>query len=92
MDISLMDEERKQKMLELVDRVVDGNVPPPVFKDESIAPEVGRDVLRALVRRELPDGEARLIYLLIFSFKSWRDAHVEVLTEEYRAGRKKRDE
>lgn len=92
MDISMMDEERKQKMREYVDRVVDGNVPPPVFKDESLAPEVGRDVLRSLVRGELPDGQARLIYLLIFSFKSWRDAHVEVLIEDNRAGRQERGE
>jgi hypothetical protein len=88
----MMDEERKQKMREYVDRLAEGNLPPPVFKDESLAPDVDRDILMSLVRRDLPEDQARLVYMLTYSFKSWSDAHLEALTEEHHAGRKKRDE
>lgn len=57
---------------------------PDAFLDESLAPEVDRDLLQALVRRELPEADARLVYRLIHSFQSWNEAHTQVLIEEFR--------
>ena len=56
----------------------------PEFRDESLAPEIDEDLLRALVHRKLPEKSARLVYLLIYSFKSWYDAHTRILVEEFR--------
>jgi hypothetical protein len=60
---------------------------PPTFDDESCAPEVDRDLLVSLVDQELHEGKARLVYRLIYSFKSWYDAHTEVLIEQFRSRR-----
>lgn len=56
---------------------------PPQFKDESLAPDVDRPLLVALVRQQLSVEEARLVYRLIHSFASWNAAHAEVLIEEF---------
>ena len=56
----------------------------PTFRDESLAPELDEDLLRALVRRELPQPSARLVYRLVYSFKSWHEAHTRILVEEFR--------
>lgn len=72
-------DERKARLNELVDRL---HKKPTVFADESIAPEVDRNVLLMLARGELPEEQARLVYRLVHTFKSWCEAHVEVLTEE----------
>jgi len=56
----------------------------PVFRDESLAPEVDRELVRALVRRELPEEPASLVFRLIYSFRSWNEAHTQALIEEYR--------
>jgi len=65
-----------------------------VFRDESLAPEVDLDIVRALVRRELvrrelvrrelPEETASLVFRLIYSFRSWHDAHTQALIEQYR--------
>jgi hypothetical protein len=60
---------------------------PPTFDDESCAPEVDRDWLVSLFDQELHEGKARLVYRLIYSFKSWYDAHTEVLIEQFRSRR-----
>ncbi len=38
-------------------------------------------LLRAVVRRTVPDEEARAVYRLTLTHKDWRDAHEEVLRE-----------
>lgn len=78
-------DERKASLRELLDRL---HQTPLVFKDESIAPEVDRDLLLSLARGELPEGQSRLVYRLVYSFKSWCDAHTEVLTEEFHKSQK----
>lgn len=75
-----LSDERKARIRELLDRL---HETPPVFEDESIAPEVDRKLLLSLARGELPEDQARLVYRLVYSFKSWCDAHTEVLTEEF---------
>ena len=55
---------------------------PPIYQDESIAPEVAHDTLVALARSELPEDQAKLIYRLVYTFKSWHDAYAEILTKE----------
>lgn len=54
-----------------------------VFSDESHAPEIDWDLLRALVRQQLSDSEDRLVQRLIVCFESWRNAHNDVLTQEF---------
>jgi len=54
------------------------------WRDESLAPEVDLDLLRALVRKELPEDKARTVYRLIHSFASWDAAHSKMLVEEHR--------
>ena len=56
----------------------------PAFRDECLAPEVDRELLLGLVRRELSEEEAREVYRLIYSFMSWHEAHAEMLVEEFR--------
>ena len=58
-------------------------MPEPVFRDESQAPTVDRDLLTQLVRGELSEPVARAVYRLIHSFKSWTEAHTEILISEY---------
>lgn len=60
---------------------------PPDFDDESLAPEVDRAVLVSPVNRELSTDESRRVYRLVYSFKSWYDAHNEVLLEQSRGPR-----
>jgi hypothetical protein len=59
---------------------------PDLFSDESLAPTVEWDLLRALVRQQLSDVDARLVQRLIVCFESWRDAHNAVLIEELPPG------
>jgi hypothetical protein len=54
-----------------------------LFSDESHAPELDWDLLRALVRQQLNESEDRLVQRLIVCFKSWQDAHNKVLTQEF---------
>jgi hypothetical protein len=62
-------------------------MPDPVFRDESFAPTVDRELLTRLVRSELSEPEARAAYRLIHSFKSWTTAHTEILIAEYHRNR-----
>jgi len=53
--------------------------------DDDLAPEVDCDLLRRLVRKELPVEDARLLYELIYAFRTWDDAHTQLIVAE--AGR-----
>jgi hypothetical protein len=57
----------------------------PPFRDESLAPKVDRSLLLALVRRELPEGTARALYRLIYSFKSWSEAYCNTVVSDFHA-------
>jgi len=54
------------------------------FLDESLAPPVDDELLIALVRRQLSRDEARDVYELIYSFRSWNAAHNRILITESR--------
>jgi hypothetical protein len=58
-----------------------------VFQDESLAPPIDERLLLRLIRRELPDKAAALIYRRIYSFRSWHKAHTRLLIDEYRRGK-----
>jgi hypothetical protein len=75
------------KKIDLVELFARLSSTPLAFEDERLAPDVDRDVLVSLVRGELPEDEARVIYRLVYSFKSWCDAHTEVLAEQSRRRR-----
>ncbi|MDA7977944.1 MAG: hypothetical protein MPJ50_04135 [Pirellulales bacterium] len=70
-------EDRPKSLLDLLAK------PRPKFRDESLAPVVDRNLLWALVRNKLPEAEQRGAYRLIYSFRSWDEAHTEILTEHY---------
>jgi hypothetical protein len=59
-------------------------MPEPVFRDEAQAPTVDNELLVKLVRGELPERSARAVYRLVHSFKSWTNAHAQVVIAEYR--------
>jgi hypothetical protein len=59
-------------------------LPEPEYLDESQAPRVDRALLLRLIRRNLSAEEARAVYWLIISFVSWRDAHAELVADEFR--------
>jgi hypothetical protein len=59
---------------------------PDLFSDASLAPEVEWDLVRALVRKQLDESDSCLVQRLIVCFESWRDAHNEVMIEEFRSG------
>lgn len=59
---------------------------PMPFRDESLAPRVDETLLRELVRRNLSEDAARSVYRLIYSFRSWTEAHTLILLEEFRKG------
>lgn len=58
-------------------------VPAPKRRDESLAPEVDRELLLKFVRRELSDASARTVSHLIVAFESWAKAHETILLDEY---------
>jgi len=41
------------------------------FRDERLAPTVDEELLLRLIRRELPEKSAALVYRLVYSFRSW---------------------
>jgi hypothetical protein len=53
-------------------------------KPEGAAPPIDRALLRAVVRQQLSELAARFVYRLVHSYKSWNDAHSEILVEEFR--------
>ncbi len=60
---------------------------PDLFSDESLAPDIDLDLLCSLVRQELVEAEERLVHRLIICFESWRDAHNEILIQEFLRGK-----
>lgn len=57
-------------------------LPEPPFLDESRAPALDRELLRQMVRHELPEPRAKEVSKLVVLFKSWSDAHLEIFREE----------
>jgi hypothetical protein len=55
----------------------------PPFRDEALAPKVDYALIKALVRRELSPADARAVYRLVYSFKSWSDAHIDALVRDF---------
>lgn len=64
----------------------------PEFQDEALAPPVDRGLLGKLVRNELSEVRATEVYRLVISFRSWDEAHTEILTEFHRQSSAKDDE
>jgi hypothetical protein len=60
------------------------NLPEPRRIDDRFAPEVDRELLLRLVRKELPKGMVRAAYRLIHAFDSWKTAYAEIIIEEFR--------
>ena len=56
---------------------------PGDFRDESLAPEVDRELLMRLIRSELSEEASRAVYRLIHCFKSWRDLHAELTASHF---------
>jgi hypothetical protein len=52
------------------------------------APPVDEELLRALVRQELPEQQAREVFALIHTYTAWDDAHERALLEHIRAQKK----
>ena len=63
------------------------NLPEPRRSDDHFAPEVDRELLLRLVRKELPKGMVRAAYRLIHAFDSWKLAYAEIVVEEFRRNR-----
>ena len=62
----------------------DLGLPEPRYRDESLAPEVDRELLRKLVRDELPVKTMRNVFRLVHCFESWNRAYTAALVEEQR--------
>lgn len=60
------------------------NLPEPRRIDDRLAPEVDRDLLLRLVRKEIPGNAARAAYRLVHAFDSWKKAYAEIVIEEFR--------
>jgi hypothetical protein len=56
-------------------------LPEPEFLDESRAPPVDRDLIRKMMRRELPKKAADEVYRYIMLFRNWSEAHKEIVDE-----------
>lgn len=61
------------------------------YRDEQFAPDVDHKLLYALVRKKLSEDSARSVYRLIHSFKSWDDAHAQILIEEFQRNEQRSD-
>jgi len=59
-------------------------LPRTPFLDDRLAPDVDREFLRKLVRDELPEPAASAACRLIIAFRSWSEAHKQILAEERR--------
>jgi hypothetical protein len=59
-------------------------LPEPPYLDERREPPINRALLLRLIRRELTSEQARAVYWLVVSFVSWRDAHAQLVAEEFR--------
>lgn len=59
------------------------------FLDDRLAPDVDRDFLRKLVRDELPEKDASIACRLIIAFRSWSEAHKQILADEGRGPTRK---
>ena len=53
------------------------------YRDESLAPSVDKELLRSLIRRELPEVTARSLFRWIYWFRGWNDAYTKLLIEEF---------
>jgi hypothetical protein len=50
---------------------------------EELAPEVDERLIRALVRRELAEEDARAVYRFVHAFDSWNRAHTRIVIDEF---------
>ena len=62
------------------------NLPPPRASDPRDAPEVDLELLRKLVRKEIPKDSVGPAYMLIHAFDSWKEAFAQIVIEEFRGG------
>lgn len=77
---------RPQKLNEVeIDIWKELGVPKPQYEDETHAPPVDWDGLRALLRQELAEDRAREITLLLVRFRSWAEGMAEVARESFNA-------
>jgi hypothetical protein len=59
------------------------NLREPRRSDDRVAPEVDRNLLRRLVRKELPNELVRAVYRLIHAFDTWKKAFAEIVIEAF---------
>jgi hypothetical protein len=59
------------------------NLPEPRRYDDLDAPEVDRQLLGKLIRKELSRDAAAAVYMLIDAFDSWRKAFAELVIEDF---------
>jgi hypothetical protein len=63
------------------------HLPEPRRSDDRFAPDVDRDFLLRLVRKELSQDLDQAAFRLIHAFDSWKKAYAEILIEEFRRNR-----
>ena len=56
---------------------------PKPWMEDRYAPEVDRDLLRRLARKEPSRDQFRAVYMLIEAFGCWRDAWRDIIVEEF---------
>jgi hypothetical protein len=59
------------------------HLPAPRRSDDPFAPEVDREFLRQLARKELTPDLVRAAYRLIHAFDSWKKAFAEIVVQEF---------
>jgi hypothetical protein len=63
------------------------NLPEPRRSDDRFAPEVDRDFLLRVVRKELSQDLDQAAFRLIYAFDSWKKAYAEILVQEFHRNR-----
>jgi hypothetical protein len=63
-------------------------LPEPEPLGEGQAPPVDWEILRRLVRQELPEQAARMTFRLIDSYSEWNAAHAKLLVDEFKSRNK----
>jgi len=60
-------------------------LPEPVPHKDGTAPPVDGELLRRLVRQELPEQAARMAFRLIDAYREWNMAHAQLLVDEFKS-------
>jgi len=71
------------KLRQQIDELYKMGFRPCNFRDESEAPPVDEQLLLRLVRRELPEKIAALVYRLVYSYQSWHTAFSRLVREGF---------